>query len=417
MSEKTIELELTAMAHGGSALGRHDKQTIFVPYTIPGEVIEARIVTDKGRIAFGEGVRILDASADRVYPRCPHFGPKRCGRCQWQHIDYRAQTLLKQDVLADQLARIGKFDDATIEAALHDIIPSPVQWGYAYHITFKTTPEGKLGFTPLSGNDGVIVIDECHIIHPALLDLFHQLDLDFKGINRVKFQLGTDDNHMLVMYINDEADMPELHTDMPGSINVILPDNEPINLIGDTHVRYQVGTRTFRVTAGSDFRANVAMLERLAGLVMDAVGDADTVLDLYGGVGFFSAFIADRADLVTLVESFPPAATDADDNLSDFDHIDVIEGNVEDVLPALEETYAAAVLDPPSDGLSIDVIDALGESRIPRLVYVSNDPATLARDGARLVGHGYRMVSVQPIDLHPQTFYVDSIAVFVQNDL
>ena len=116
--ENEFELELTGMAHGGSALGRHDKQTIFVPYTIPGETVLAHITQDKGRIAFAEGVTLLEASADRVFPRCPHFGPGKCGRCHWQHIDYMAQLLLKQDVLADQLERIGGFVDADVRPVI-----------------------------------------------------------------------------------------------------------------------------------------------------------------------------------------------------------------------------------------------------------------------------------------------------------
>ncbi|MBC8170334.1 MAG: TRAM domain-containing protein, partial [Anaerolineae bacterium] len=91
MTDKELfEVELTAMAHGGSALGRHEKRTVFIPYTIPGERVLARITKDRGRIAFAEGVKLVEASTDRVYPRCPHFGPGRCGRCHWQHIDYEA---------------------------------------------------------------------------------------------------------------------------------------------------------------------------------------------------------------------------------------------------------------------------------------------------------------------------------------
>lgn len=410
-----IEIELTAMAHGGSALGRHDDRTVFIPYTIPGEIVEAKIIQDKGRIAFAEGTKLIGASEDRVFPRCPHFGPHKCGRCQWQHIDYGAQLLLKQDVLADQLSRIGKFNDDEIEAALRDIIPSPVEWGYNYHMTLTATPDGQLGFARADG-DGLLIIDECHIIHPDLLNLLDTLDLDFDGMQRLTLQRGTDGTHMIVVYIDDEDNTPQLHADLPTSVNVILPDNEPVNLIGDSHVSYTIGNHTFKVTAGAEFRANVAQLEQLAQAVVDALalGGNEAVLDLYGGVGFFSAFIAEHASLITLVESYPPAATNADDNLAAYDHIGVIEGTVEDVLPELEDRYDAAIVDPPGGGLSVEALDALVDAKIARIVYISGDPATLARDGARLVKQGYKLLSVQPIDLNPQTYYVDSIAVFVQ---
>ncbi len=157
MTEETITLELTTMANGGSALGRHDERTVFVPYTIPGEIIEARIIHEKGRIAFAEGVKFIDVSADRIFPQCPHFGPRRCGRCQWQHIDYAAQLLLKQDVLADQLSRIGGFDDADVRP----VIAAPEQWAYNHHMTLDFNENGELGF-PSSDGKNIFPIEECH---------------------------------------------------------------------------------------------------------------------------------------------------------------------------------------------------------------------------------------------------------------
>lgn len=402
-----FELDLDAMAHGGSALGRRDKQTIFVPYTIPGERILARITQDKGRVAFAEGVKLLDASADRVYPVCPHFGPGKCWRCHWQHIDYSAQLLLKQDVLADQLARIGGFEDADVRP----VMPSPEQWYYNYHMTLNVMGDGKLGFP--TADDRTFPISECHILHPDLLALYHALDLDFTNMRQLRLQIGTDGAHMLVLTMNDE-DAPELETDLPTSINILLPDGEPVNLIGESHTRCTIAGRTFRTTAGSFIRANASQLENLVGIVLDTLNLAgsEAVLDLYAGVGSFSAFLAERAHLVTLVESYPPAVTDADENLSAFDNIDVIEGAVEDVLESLEEAYTAAIVDPPSEGLSADASDLLAEMDISRMVYVSSDPATLARDGKRLASKGYQLRLIQPIDLAPQTYFIDSVALF-----
>lgn len=407
MTEESFELELIAMAHGGSALGRHEKKTIFVPYTIPGERIVAQITEDRGRIAFAEGTRLIDASTDRVFPVCKHFGPGKCSRCQWQHIDYAAQLLIKQDVLSDQLSRIGGFEDVDVQP----VIPSPQEWGYNYHMTMNAGENGVPGFLSTDG-ERILVIDECHILHPELFALYEALDLQFDGLRRLKLQMGSDGHPMLILTMSDD-NAPELETDMPTSVNMLLSDNEPINLIGESHSRFEVNERMLRVTAGSEFRANISQLANLADVVVDALDlvGGEAVLDLYGGVGLFSAFIAQKAGLVTLVESFPPAATDAEDNLSEFEHVGIIEGTVEDVLLELEDSYDAAVLDPPAEGLSTTVVDQLGELQIPRLVYVSSDPATLSRDMKRLVGHGYRLLSVQPIDLAPQTYYIDAIAV------
>ncbi len=408
-----FEIELTAMAHGGRALGRHAGKTVFVPYTIPGERVLVRVTQDKGRIAFAEGIQLIEASADRVYPRCPHFGPARCGRCHWQHIDYPAQVYIKQDILVDQLSRVGGFEDALLEEIVQPILAAPEPWYYNHHVTFEVTQEGEPGY-PGSLEDTVFLIEECHIIRPELLEMFDQLDLDFSAFTRLHLFVGSVGERMLVLHINDETEIPELETDIAASVNILLPDNEPVNLIGDPAVQYTVGAHSFRVTAGSAFRPNLSQLGTLAELVTGALSltGAEAVLDLYAGVGFFSAFIAPRARLVTLVESYPPAATDADVNLAVFDNLDIIEGSVEDVLLELEQRYDCAVIDPSSEGLSIEAVDALGGLRIPRLVYVSSDPATLARDARRLVNKGYHLRHVRPIDLAPQTYYVDAVAVF-----
>jgi 23S rRNA (uracil1939-C5)-methyltransferase len=406
MSDETFELELEAMAHGGSALGRHDKRTVFVPYTIPGERIRARLTQDKGRVAFGEGVTLLEASADRVFPVCPHFGPGKCWRCHWQHIDYPAQLLLKQDILADQLARIGGFEDADVR----EVIPSPEQWYYNYHMTMSVTEDGTPGFP--TADDRIIPIQECHILNPDLLALYHALDLDFKDMRQLRLQIGTDGEHMLVLTMKSE-DAPELEIDLPTSVNILLPDGEPVNLIGEAVTRYSIGGRVFRATAGSSIRANASQMENLVSVVLDMLNltGNEAVLDLYAGVGIYSAFVGQRARLVTLVESYPPAVTDADENLSDLDNVDVIEGTVEEVVPALDDEYQVAIIDPPNDGLSAEAIDLLGEGDLSRLVYVSSDPATLARDAKRLAAKGYRLGAVQPIDLAPQTYYIDAIAL------
>lgn len=401
---------LEAMPHGGAAMGHYLRQPVFVPYTIPGERVRARIVEEQGRVARAEGITLLDASADRVFPACPHFGPNKCGRCQWQHIDYAAQLLLKQDVLADQLDRIAGLGEADVRP----VIPAPEVWGYNYHMTLLPTPDGRLGFTSTDGRM-VYPIEECHILHPALLELLLTLELDVEGLRRLTPRLGSDGAHMVMLTTEGDA-VPELETDLPTSVNLVLEDNEPVNLIGDSHSYYDVGGARFQVTAGSYFRANVAQLPTLAQVVLDLLGlrDGEDVLDLYGGVGFFSRFLAPTAGLVTLVESYPPAATDADVNLTDFENVDIVEGSVEEVLENVEEPFSAAIVDPPSRGLSDAVALGLAEAGVERLVYVSSDPASLAHDCNRLAKQGYRLAVAQPIDLNPQTYYVDTVALFVR---
>lgn len=238
-SHDTITIELAAMANGGRALGRVDGQVVFVPYTIPGERVEARIVESRGRALFAEGITLLEASADRVYPECPHFGPGRCGRCQWQHIHYDAQLLLKQDVLADQLMRIGGLDETILERTLKPIIRSPSAWQYANSLSFTITPDGLA--LPSLDNDRQVVIETCLILHPDLQDVLSkvQFEPDAK-VERVRLMRGTEGAPMMVLSVIDEADAPELELDFTASVNLILPDLTPVNLIGDLHVTVMV---------------------------------------------------------------------------------------------------------------------------------------------------------------------------------
>jgi 23S rRNA (uracil1939-C5)-methyltransferase len=354
-------------------------------------------------------VTLVDASADRVFPQCPHFGPGRCGGCQWQHIAYDAQLLLKQDVLADQLARIGGLSDVNVRP----VMPSQAQWHYRYHLRFVVADGGELGL-PGTQPEQTVPVEQCDVLHPDLLSLKESLELEaFSGLQELTLQMGTDGGRMIILKMaEDEA--PELLADMPASANLLLDGDEPANLFGDTHSRYAVNGRTFRATAGSFFRPNAGQAANLVNTVLEFLNPRpeDVVLDLYGGVGLYAAFVGERARLVTLVEQYPPAATDAEENLTDLDNVDIIEGAVEDVLDSLSESYDAVIVDPPPAGMSAAAFDGLLGLQIPRLIYVSSDPATLARDARRLVEAGYELRYVQPIDFAPQTYYIDAVALF-----
>ena len=402
------------MAQGGRGLARLDGKTILLPYTLPGEAITAEISGRRGSVLFARGLKLQAASADRVSPRCAHFGPGRCWECQWQHVDYPAQLLLKQDVLADQLSRLGKLPDALIEAALRPVLPAPQQWAYNHTLQLRRDKRGGWGLRRESG--GFEAIDECLVAHPDLLKLLETLDLDYASARRMTLRRGGDGRLMLILDLTAEEE-PQLQTDLPLSVNLILPDREPINLIGDAHSNYTIAGHEFRVTAGSSFRSNVTGLESLVEQVMGALDlrGGERALDLYAGVGVFSAFLARKAALVTLVESYPPAVTDAEVNLKDADNVDIVEGQVEAVLADMVSEgarYDVAVVDPPSSGLGQAVIQALTDLGVARLVYVSGDPASLARDSRLLLKAGYQLRAVQPIDLAPQTYYISAVTSF-----
>ena len=409
-----MDLEISDMAQGGKGLGRFKGKAVFVPYTLPGESITAEITGRKGSVLFGRGLRLKAAAADRVAPRCPHFGPGQCWGCQWQHIDYPAQLLLKQDVLADQLSRLGDLPDELIESALRPVLPAARQWAYNHSLSLLRDRKGKWGLRREGG--GIEAINECHLVHPDLHELLNELDLHYDRARRMTLRRDSQGRLMLIFDIDAEEE-PELHTDLPVSVNLVLPDREPINLIGDAHSLFSIGGRPFRVTAGSSIRNNVSGIEQLVAIATQAaqLSEDDRALDLYAGVGVFSAFLAQRAALVTLVESYPPAVTDADANLKDFENVDIVEGQVEAVLRdmvAAGAQYDVALLDPPSVGLGRELINAISALRVGRIVYVSGEPASLARDSRQLMRAGFNLREIQPIDLAPQTYYLTAVARF-----
>lgn len=414
----TFELSIRAMANGGYGLGRHENRTVLMPYVIPGEVVQARIANSERNVDFADGVQLLDASSDRVYPECPHFGPGRCWGCQWQHISYEAQLLLKFDVIADQLQRQGKFDDATLERALQPVMPAPRQWRYNHQIMYTRLKDGDFGLPRIDGRTYEPIV-ECHVLHPDLQALYESLDIDFPEMKTLTLLLGSDDQPMLILGMSEET-APELMADFPASVNIVLPDNEPVNLVGDSYTRYEVKGRWLRATAGVFFRSNVPQIPTLVDVLLDLLHlkPDDAVLDLYAGVGTFGALVAPLVEWVTVVESYPPAASDADENLADDENVDIIEGSVEEVLAAMvedEATYTVAIVDPSSYGLSKDAMASLIELAPDRIAYVSSNPATLGRDGAKLVSAGYRLQQVQPIDFAPQTYYTDMVALFTKS--
>lgn len=396
------------MAHGGDALGRDENgRVIFVPYAIPGEKVRVEIVDDQERFAHARLLDVLEPAAERFEPRCPHFGV--CGACHWQHMTYEAQLKYKEEVVIDQLQRIGHLQDANVRPTL----ANPEPWTYGVDVSFSPTPNGeKLGFwSPVM--EQVMAIEECHIIRPLLLELLQDLDLAFPGLRRLTLRVG-DDEAMLVALEVEGLEPPELVTDFPVSVTVLLPDGTAANLVGDNHVVQAVKGRDFRVSAGSFFYTSPPAAALLVDTVLRhaALTGAETVLDAYCGVGMLTSFLADDAAQVIGVEAAPDAVADAALNLEDAGSAVLYEGSVEAVLLEIALRPEVMVVDPPADGLSRDVVEMLEVAELERLIYVSSDPATLARDARQLRDGGYELVEVQPIDMLPQTFRVLTVSLW-----
>jgi 23S rRNA (uracil1939-C5)-methyltransferase len=406
---ETVELQLTAIAHGGAALGRYEGRVVFVPYALPGETVRAEITEDKGRYAFARLIEVLAPSPNRVTPPCPYFGPTGCGGCQWQHVDYQAQLHFKSEIVTDQLARIGSIANPVA----HPTLPDSSGWAYRNHAQFHPAPNGGLGFQTAASND-TIAVDECLTLHPLLSDLYATLDLELPDLLRLSLRAGTATGERMLTFEMKDDLPPALESDLPVSCVLLLADGRHANLIGNNHVTEIVAGRAYRISASSFFQVNTPQAAQLVQQVLDYldVQTGETVLDAYCGVGLFTAHLAERAGLVVGVELAPAAIADLMENTADFNNVEIIEGSVEAVLPDLDVPLDAAVVDPPRAGIDRFALDALIERQPARLVYVSCDPATLARDAKRLTRAGYRLIEVQPVDVFPQTYHIESVALF-----
>jgi 23S rRNA (uracil1939-C5)-methyltransferase len=408
MSNGTITLTLDAMAHGGDAIGRHEGKAIFVPYTIPGETVQAEIIDDHDRYARARPIEILEPSPARIDPPCPYFGMNKCGGCQWQHIDYPVQAQIKGMVVVDQLSRVGNFEDPPV----FEPIPDANGWEYRNHALFRVDSKGNLGFLS-SGSHRVYPVDDCLIIHPLLRQLRYDLDMTYPELEWLEMRAGTATGDLMVLLQAKEEESPSLSVDFPLSIVQIRHDDAVSPLIGLDYITEHVHERAFRISATSFYQVNSAQAAELVNIVMGALDlhGHETILDAYCGVGLFSAFIAEEAGYVLGIEGNPPAVADAQYNLDGFEHVDILQGPVEEIVPELEISLDAVVVDPPRTGLDRQALDGLADHEPERIVYVSCDPATLARDCRRLVRKGYTLEWVQPVDLFPQTYHIENVAL------
>jgi len=428
----TLELTLTTMSNGADAIGRHEGKAIFVPFTIPGETARVEIVEDKPTFARAKLLEVIAPSPDRVTPVCKHFGA--CGGCHWQHISYEAQLKWKKQVVVDQLKRIGGIASPPVA----DTIPSPSPLHYRNHVQFSQTEEGKLGFIAnvipspegaknlldnprdsssrlalLGMTNFIVPIDECHIAHPDIIALFNQLDIEKLDVDQIGVRITSDD--ALIVFESESGAPPDVEIELDASVAAADKDGNIFTMIGSDHLVETINGRDFKVSASSFFQVNTAQAGRLVETALKSLGvqGGDTVLDLYCGVGLFTAFIAEKAARVIGVESFASAVRDAEVNLDEFDNVELYESPVEMAIEHLvKESVQRVILDPPRAGCDKLVISNLIKIAPQRIVYVSCDPATLARDAKRLINGGYKLESATPLDMFPQTYHIETIAVF-----
>lgn len=437
-----IELMISGMTAEGAGVGRHEGFAVFVTGALPGETVRAHIIKVAKSYAVGKLMEVITPSSDRTEPLCSVF-PK-CGGCSLQHMSYGAQLRYKRSVISDALERIGGFEGIEVKPVIgmDDIA------GYRNKGSFPFAEvDGKLRWGLYSaGSHRLIAPANCMIEDPAAVAAANAVqkwaerysvpaydELTGKGVLRhVVTRRCTGGASVCVVTTgslpHSETLIKLLIDDVPGLASVVHNINsKSTNVICGTEYRTVFGADTvrhsicgldFNVSAESFLQVNTAQTEKLYSAALDALaltGEED-VADLFCGIGTISLLIAKKAKSVTGIEYVEKAIENARDNaqLNGIDNAEFFTGAAEDVLPRLVadgRRFDCVCLDPPRKGADIAALDAIAESGAKRIVYVSCDPATLARDLKILCENGYGIVSVQPVDMFPMTGHVECVVL------
>ena len=399
-----IELDVLRMVYGGNAICRTaDGCKVFTPYCLPGERVLAEILASKKGYSIGKLTDILEASAERIEPRCKHF--MQCGGCSYQHTSYHLQLSIKEMILSEQLSRLGKISSPPI----NPIITSDQEWHYRNVMQFHVTPQGVLGMQAPNSHQ-IIPISECHLPTNGITNLLSSFDLsEDHNIERMDIREGSDQS-ILITLNSTHPDIPQISCDIPVSI-IHNYRGHPVSISGEDYVTYTLLEQEFKVSSGSFFQINTDAAAKMIRLVCDYVrkGSFSTIFDLYAGVGLFSKFLSPMCNKIIAVESSSSACDDYVENLDQSGNCELYIGDVEEILPHINEKVDLILLDPPRVGLKRGVFLSVENLSPKAIIYISCDPSTLARDLGFFLQIGYKLKEVTPIDMFPQTFHIESI--------
>ncbi len=405
----TVQVTLEDMATGGDAVGRHEGQVVFVPLALPGETVQIQITERRKSYARGTLVTVEEPVSERVAPPCPYFG--RCGGCQWQHATYAAQLAFKERIVHGQLIRIGKQEDPVVRPMLGMSDP----WRYRNHVQLRVTPGGRVGYYALKSHT-IVPVADCPIAHEQLQPIWSALDDCGAGADLLSLRTGVHTGERLAILWGREPGPPTPEEALPYSCLYIAPNGGRHLLSGRDHYHERLLGRRLRVSAEAFFQVNTLQAERMVGVLREylQLEAGEALLDAYCGVGALGLLLAVEGVHLLGIESWKPSVRDAVHNAQGQGTF--WSGDVAEVLAAEQPEVDAIVLDPPRAGCTPETLAALAATGARRMAYVSCDPATLARDIARLGEHGYALVEVQPVDLFPQTFHIECVALLRRVD-
>lgn len=444
---KNMHFEMTIEDIGskGEGIGKINDFTVFVEGGLPGDKIEVRIVKVKKTYGYGKLIRIIEASPMRITPACPHA--KRCGGCQIQHFDYQAQLDFKRKKVADNIERIGKLTGVVVHPTLGMKEPFYYRNKAQFPVKMK---DGKvqIGFYAQRSHD-IVDIQKCYIQDPVndeiikivrnYIEKYNVSVYDeerHKGLIRhILTRVGFQTKEVMVCIIINGQDIPHKDkliaelTKIPNIKSIVLNHNtQKTNVIlGDTittlwgqdYITDYIGDIKFEISPLSFFQVNPMQTKVLYEKALEYAklsGD-EVVWDAYCGIGTISLFLAQKAKKVYGVEIVEAAIEDARRNakINNIENVEFFVGKAEEVIPALYEEKGikadVIVVDPPRKGCDEALLETMAKMQPKRIVYVSCDPGTLARDLKILSEKGYKVEEAQPVDMFAHSVHVETVVL------
>jgi 23S rRNA (uracil1939-C5)-methyltransferase len=395
-------LKSVSAAYGGYSIARDDK-VVLIRGAIPGELVTVDIVDRKRDYSVATVVDVLEPSPDRVEPPCPVFGV--CGGCHLQFVSYERQVALKNDVLQESLSRLGGVDSVPGPALIDS------EWNYRRRVQFKVSPEGTIGFFKASSRE-VVSFGECPLLHRDLNIILRKIRSEdlLRGLTDVHVALG---DTPVALLKGRGYSAAHFETLISAGLSGIAYNDSPA--YGGAFTAFDLNGLRYTVSPWTFFQAHWELNRTVVAFVASELGSLEgkTVLDLYAGAGNFSLPLAATAAEVIAVEENPYASEDGRRNaeLNGIGNCRIVRTSAEKY--KVQKKVDVIIIDPPRPGLTTAVMKKVLDSSPERIVYISCNPATLARD-LKKMKERYELTSVRLIDFFPQTYHIEAAALLVR---